>query len=51
MLFEFVKEMPKPETSFRLEISSLLGTMFFTWVILQLFPVSAHISEHMYSLP
>ncbi|KAL2646002.1 hypothetical protein AAZV13_05G025600 [Glycine max] len=39
MLFEFVKEMPKPETSFRLEISSLLGTMFFTWVILQLFPV------------
>ncbi|KAH1117722.1 hypothetical protein AAZX31_17G095600 [Glycine max] len=39
MLFEFVKEMPKPETSFNLELSSLLGTMFFTWVILQLFPV------------
>ncbi|CAJ1944057.1 unnamed protein product [Sphenostylis stenocarpa] len=38
MLFEFVKEMPKPETIFRLDISSILGTLFFTWVILQLFP-------------
>ncbi|KAM0979755.1 hypothetical protein ACFX13_015835 [Malus domestica] len=39
MLFEFVKEMPKPETKLRLDFSSLLGTLFFTWVILQLFPV------------
>ncbi|RDX57972.1 ABC transporter A family member 7, partial [Mucuna pruriens] len=39
MLFEFVKEMPKPETSLTIEIASLLGTLFFTWVILQLFPV------------
>ncbi|KAK7330379.1 hypothetical protein VNO77_24573 [Canavalia gladiata] len=39
MLFEFVKEMPKPQTRFRLEISSLLGALFFTWVILLLFPV------------
>ncbi|GLT74737.1 hypothetical protein SLA2020_465170 [Shorea laevis] len=39
MLFEFVKEMPKPETKLRLDLSSVLGTLFFTWVILQLFPV------------
>ncbi|KAL3513214.1 hypothetical protein ACH5RR_025931 [Cinchona calisaya] len=39
MLFEFVKEMPKPETELRLDFSSLLGPLFFTWVILQLFPV------------
>lgn len=39
MLFEFVKEMPKPETKVRLDFSSLLGPLFFTWVILQLFPV------------
>ncbi|PNX94357.1 ABC transporter A family member 7-like protein [Trifolium pratense] len=45
MLFEFVKEMPKSETAYRLEIASLLGGLFFTWVILQLFPVSAEISE------
>lgn len=40
MLFEFVKEMPKPETQLRLDFSSLLGPLFFTWVILQLFPVA-----------
>ncbi|KAK9925975.1 hypothetical protein M0R45_023231 [Rubus argutus] len=39
MLFEFVKEMPKPATSLKLDFSSLIGTLFFTWVILQLFPV------------
>ncbi|CAI9112239.1 OLC1v1012658C1 [Oldenlandia corymbosa var. corymbosa] len=39
ILFEFVKEMPKPETRIRLDFSSLLGPLFFTWVILQLFPV------------
>ncbi|KAI3440614.1 ABC transporter domain-containing protein [Psidium guajava] len=39
MLFDFVKEMPKPETEVRLDLSSLLGTLFFTWVIIQLFPV------------
>ncbi|XWS70933.1 hypothetical protein CRYUN_Cryun03dG0093100 [Craigia yunnanensis] len=38
MLLEFVKEMPKPETKLRIDLSSLLGTLFFTWVILQLFP-------------
>ena len=40
MLFEFVKEMPKPETKRMLDFTSLLGPLFFTWVILQLFPVS-----------
>lgn len=39
MLFDFVKEMPKPETEIRLDFASLLGPLFFTWVILQLFPV------------
>ncbi|GFZ07754.1 ABC2 homolog 6 [Actinidia rufa] len=39
MLFEFVKEMPKPETEVKLDLASLLGPLFFTWVILQLFPV------------
>ncbi|KEH31924.1 ABC transporter A family protein [Medicago truncatula] len=39
MLFEFVKEMPKSETPLRIEIASLLGVLFFTWVVLQLFPV------------
>jgi len=48
ILFEFVKEMPKPETVFRVEIASLLGGLFFTWVVLQLFPVSAEICEQIY---
>nr|GMC75787.1 ABC transporter A family member 7-like [Ipomoea batatas]GMD07716.1 ABC transporter A family member 7-like [Ipomoea batatas] len=39
MLFEFVKEMPKPETRIRLDFASLLGPLFFTWVVIQLFPV------------
>ncbi|XP_061353117.1 ABC transporter A family member 7-like isoform X3 [Gastrolobium bilobum] len=39
MLFEFVKEMPKPETPIKFDLASLLGPLFFTWVILQLFPI------------
>lgn len=39
MLFDFIKETPKPETEIRLDFSSLLGPLFFTWVILQLFPI------------
>uniref|UniRef100_A0A1J3I5I7 ABC transporter A family member 7 n=1 Tax=Noccaea caerulescens TaxID=107243 RepID=A0A1J3I5I7_NOCCA len=39
MLFEYVKEMPKQETRLRLDIASLIGPLFFTWVILLLFPV------------
>ncbi|TXG50445.1 hypothetical protein EZV62_022969 [Acer yangbiense] len=39
MLFEFVKEMPKTYTELRLDISSLLGALFFSWVVLQLYPV------------
>ncbi|KAL5077795.1 hypothetical protein RYX36_016779, partial [Vicia faba] len=38
MLFEFVKEMPKPKTPIKFDLASLLGGLFFTWVILQLFP-------------
>ncbi|XP_062116464.1 ABC transporter A family member 7-like [Humulus lupulus] len=37
--FDFVKEMPKHESQLRLDFSSLLGPLFFTWVIIQLFPV------------
>ncbi|CAH9092540.1 unnamed protein product [Cuscuta europaea] len=39
MQLEFVKEMPKPETRVRLDFASLLGPLFFTWVVVQLFPV------------
>ncbi|MED6196532.1 hypothetical protein PIB30_048382 [Stylosanthes scabra] len=41
MLFDFIEEMPKPaspETG-RIDITTLLGGLFYTWVILQLFPV------------
>ncbi|XP_020205731.1 ABC transporter A family member 8 [Cajanus cajan] len=40
MLFEFVKEMPKPETPIKFDLASLLGALFFTWVVLQLFPIA-----------
>nr|XP_048329625.1 ABC transporter A family member 7-like isoform X1 [Ziziphus jujuba var. spinosa] len=39
MQFDFIKEMPKAGTKTRLDLSSLLGTLFFTWVVIQLFPV------------
>ncbi|VVB04509.1 unnamed protein product [Arabis nemorensis] len=39
ILFEYMKEMPKPETKLSLDIASLIGPLFFTWVILLLFPV------------
>jgi len=40
MILDFVKEMPKTSTKLKLDIASLLGTLFFTWVVIQLFPVS-----------
>ncbi|KAK7411461.1 hypothetical protein VNO78_02894 [Psophocarpus tetragonolobus] len=40
MFFEFVKEMPKPETPIKFDLASLLGGLFFTWVVLQLFPIA-----------
>ncbi|CAA7031236.1 unnamed protein product [Microthlaspi erraticum] len=39
ILFDFVKEMPKKETRLRMDMASLIGPIFFTWVILLLFPV------------
>ncbi|KAG8075414.1 hypothetical protein GUJ93_ZPchr0006g46042 [Zizania palustris] len=39
MLLAFTKEMPKPATHFRLEISSYVGPLFFVWVLTLLFPV------------
>ncbi|CDY62599.1 BnaCnng40510D [Brassica napus] len=39
ILFEFVKEVPKHATRLNTDIASLLGPLFFTWVVLLLFPV------------
>ncbi|KAJ4968890.1 hypothetical protein NE237_015591 [Protea cynaroides] len=39
MLLKFVKEMPKSETVINPDFSALLGPLFFSWVIMQLFPV------------
>ncbi|KAJ4900286.1 ABC2-like protein 16 [Raphanus sativus] len=39
ILFEFVKEVPKHATILNTDIASLLGPLFFTWVVLLLFPV------------
>jgi hypothetical protein len=42
MEFEYVKETPKVGTKNRLEISSFLGPLFFTWVVQLLLPVSTN---------
>lgn len=39
-MFEFVKEMPKSGTDLKFDFSSILGALFFTWIIEMLFPVS-----------
>jgi len=39
MLFEFVKDMHQRTAIPNLDIASLVGPLFFTWVVLQLFPV------------
>ncbi|EOA15012.1 hypothetical protein CARUB_v10028362mg [Capsella rubella] len=39
ILFEFVKEVPKHGTKHIQDIASLIGPLFFTWVLLLLFPV------------
>ncbi|KAF3320351.1 ABC transporter A family member 7-like protein [Carex littledalei] len=39
MEFEFVKETPKPGTKNRFDISSILGPLFFTWIVQLLLPV------------
>ncbi|MED6111649.1 hypothetical protein PIB30_054151 [Stylosanthes scabra] len=41
MLFDFIEEMPRPASpdTGRIDITTLLGGLFYTWVILQLFPV------------
>ncbi|XP_009394058.2 ABC transporter A family member 7-like [Musa acuminata AAA Group] len=38
-MLEYLKEMPKTGTQLRFDISSLLGALFFTWIIELLFPV------------
>ncbi|CAL9048514.1 unnamed protein product [Musa banksii] len=38
-MLEYLKEMPKTGTQLRFGISSLLGALFFTWIIELLFPV------------
>ncbi|VVB04502.1 unnamed protein product [Arabis nemorensis] len=44
-LFEFVKEMSKLETTLHVDVASLIGPLFFTWVILLLFPFSEYVSQ------
>ncbi|KAK3121636.1 hypothetical protein QOZ80_8BG0657760 [Eleusine coracana subsp. coracana] len=39
MLLEYVKEMPKVATKQKVDLSSLLGALFFTWIVELLFPV------------
>ncbi|KAF8697363.1 hypothetical protein HU200_035956 [Digitaria exilis] len=39
MLLEYVKEMPKVGTKQKFDLSSLLGPLFFTWIVELLFPV------------
>uniref|UniRef100_A0A0D3GZY7 ABC transporter domain-containing protein n=1 Tax=Oryza barthii TaxID=65489 RepID=A0A0D3GZY7_9ORYZ len=39
MLLEYVKDMPKVGTKPKFDLSSLLGALFFTWIIELLFPV------------
>ena len=51
MLFEFVKEMPKSKSiAGKFDLASIVAVPFFTLVVLQLFPVSAEISEQIYQL-
>lgn len=40
MIFEFFKDMPRIETLKSIDIGSLIGSLFFVWIVLQLFPVS-----------
>lgn len=42
-MFEFVKEMPKSGTELKFDFSSILGGLFFTWIIEMLFPVSFNV--------
>ncbi|KAG0592931.1 hypothetical protein KC19_1G291300 [Ceratodon purpureus] len=48
----FLKEMPKPETRLRLDFSSLIGPLFYMWVLGFLFPVvlTALVYEKQYHL-
>jgi hypothetical protein len=41
MFLQYVKEMPKVGTKLKFDLSSLLGALFFTWIVELLFPVSA----------
>jgi hypothetical protein len=42
MLLAFTKEMPKQETRLRFDFSSVIGPLFFEWVVALLFPVSGN---------
>lgn len=39
MFLQYVKEMPKVGTKLKFDLSSLLGALFFTWIVELLFPV------------
>ncbi|CAM0946658.1 unnamed protein product [Alopecurus aequalis] len=40
ILLEYVKDMPKVGTKLKFDLSSLLGALFFTWIVELLFPVT-----------
>ncbi|KAL6900777.1 hypothetical protein ACP4OV_005453 [Aristida adscensionis] len=39
MRLEYLKEMPKPETKMRLDLTTLLNALFFTWIVQFLLPM------------
>uniref|UniRef100_K3YG46 ABC transporter domain-containing protein n=1 Tax=Setaria italica TaxID=4555 RepID=K3YG46_SETIT len=48
MLLEYIKEMPKVGTELKFDLSSLLGALFFTWIVELLFPVSVILTYLVY---
>jgi hypothetical protein len=46
----FVKEMPKEDSRLRLDFASLLGPLFYMWILGFMFPVSTYIVVWIFSL-
>lgn len=40
MNLEYLKEMPKPETRMKLDLTTILDALLFTWIVQLLLPVS-----------
>jgi len=50
MDLDYLKEMPKPETKMRMDLTPLLDPLFFTWVVQLLLPVSLFGYHHLHPL-